>query len=83
MSSVLRIPAATPQQSLDYLQAKLAFYTDAWDLAEDLGRQIPDIVVIDARAPEAYRAGHICGAVNFPPREMDATTTARPDRSKV
>lgn len=25
MSSVLRIPAATPQQSLDYLQAKLAF----------------------------------------------------------
>lgn len=30
MSSVLRIPAATPQQSHDYLQAKLAFYTDAW-----------------------------------------------------
>lgn len=83
MSSVLRILAATPQQSLDYLQAKLAFYTDAWDLAEDLGRQIPDIVVIDARAPEAYRAGHICGAINFPHREMDATTTARLDRSKV
>ena len=83
MSSVLRIPAATPQQSLDYLQAKLAFYTDAWDLAEDLERQIPDIVVIDARAPEAYRAGHICGAINFPHREMDTTTTARLDRSKV
>jgi len=83
MSSVLRNPAATPQQSLDYLQAKLAFYTDAWDLAEDLGEQIPDIVVIDARAPEAYRAGHICGAINFPHREMDTTTTARLDRSKV
>ncbi|WP_442797420.1 rhodanese-like domain-containing protein [Pantoea vagans] len=83
MSSVLHIPAATPQQSLDYLQAKLAYYTDAWDLAEDLARQAPEIVVIDARAPEAYRAGHICGAINFPHRGMDATTTARLDRSKV
>lgn len=83
MSSVLQIPAATPQQSLDYLQAKLAYYTDAWDLAEDLARQAPEIVVIDARAPEAYHAGHICGAINFPHRGMDATTTARLDRSKV
>jgi len=83
MSSVLRIPAATPQQSLDYLQAKLAYYTDAWDLAEDLSQQLADIVVIDSRAPEAYRAGHICGAINFPHREMDATTTARLARSKV
>ena len=83
MSSVLQIPAATPQQSLDYLQAKLAYYTDAWDLAEDLARQAPEIVVIDARAPEAYRAGHICGAINFPHRGMDVTTTARLDCNKV
>jgi len=83
MSSVLRIPAATPQQSLDYLQAKLAYYTDAWDLAEDLGQQLTAIVVIDARSQAAYRAGHICGAINFPHREMDARTTAPLDRSKV
>ena len=83
MSSVLRIPAATPQQSLDYLQSKLAYYTDAWDLAEDLEQQRQAIVVIDARAPEAYRAGHICGAINFPHRGMDASTTARLDRRKV
>lgn len=48
MSSVLRFPPASPQQSLTYLQAKLAYYTDAWDLAEDLAQHITDIVVIDA-----------------------------------
>ncbi|MGK3141438.1 rhodanese-like domain-containing protein [Pantoea sp. C2G6] len=83
MSSLLRFPVATPQQSLDYLQAKLAYYTDAWDLAEDLAQQQPDIVVIDARAAAAYRAGHICGAINFPHREIDAATTAQLDRHKV
>lgn len=83
MSSVLRIPAATPQQSLDYLQAKLAYYTDAWDLAEDLAQRQPEVVVIDARAAAVYRAGHICGAISFPHREMDAVSTAQLDRSKV
>jgi len=83
MSSVLRILAATPQQSLAYLQAKLAYYTDAWDLAEDLARQQPGIVVIDTRPAEAFRAGHICGAINFPHREMDAITTDALDRHKV
>lgn len=83
MSSVLRVPAATPQQSLDYLQVKLAYYTDAWDLAEDLARHQPEIVVIDARSSGVYRAGHICGAINFPHRDMDAVSTARLDRSKV
>ncbi|HAI05123.1 MULTISPECIES: rhodanese-like domain-containing protein [Pantoea] len=83
MSSVLRVPAASPQQSLDYLQAKLAYYTDAWDLAEDLAQRQPAIVVIDARSSGVYRAGHICGAINFPHRDMDAASTARLDRSKV
>nr|MBA2816567.1 Rhodanese-related sulfurtransferase [Candidatus Pantoea persica] len=83
MSLVLRFPPPSPQHSLDYLQHKLAYYADAWDVVEDLAQQITAIVVIDARSPDAYRAGHICGAVNFPHRTMDATSTARLDRSKV
>ena len=83
MSSVSGVPAATPQQSLAYLQAKLAYYTDAWDLAQDLAQHQPGIVVIDARSFEVYCAGHICGAINFPHREMDAVSTAQLDRSKV
>ncbi|WP_312830467.1 rhodanese-like domain-containing protein [Pantoea anthophila] len=83
MSSVLHFPAATPQQSLDYLQAKLAYYTDAWDLAEDLARNLPGIQVIDARAPAAYRAGHISGAINFPHREINASSCEPLDRNRV
>ncbi|KGD82943.1 rhodanese-related sulfurtransferase [Pantoea sp. PNA 14-12] len=83
MSSVLRFPPASPSQSVAYLQAKLAYYTDAWDLAEDLSRQVQGIVVVDARQEEAYRGGHICGAISFPHREMNEASTARLDRNKV
>lgn len=83
MSQVLRFPSPSPQQSLDYLHNKLAYYADAWDVAEDLAHQITEIVVIDARSSEAYRAGHICGAVSFPHRNISAESTARLDRRKV
>ena len=80
MSSVLGFPPALPQQSVAYLQAKLAYYTDAWDLADDLAHQRQGIVVIDARQVEAWRAGHISGAVNFPHREINEASTASLDR---
>ncbi len=83
MSSVLAFPAASPQQGLDYLRHKLAFYTDAWDLAQDLAQGETAIVAIDARSPEIYRNGHICGAINFPHRTMNADSTAHLDRGKV
>lgn len=83
MSSVLAFPAASAQQSLEYLRHKLAFYTDAWDLAEDLARGERAIVVIDARAAEQYRHGHICGAISFPHRTMNADSTAWLDKRKV
>ena len=40
-------------------------------------------MVLDARSRDAYIAGHIPGAVNFPHRDMNAETVARFDRSKV
>lgn len=83
MSSVLHFPAASPAESLAYLQHKLSYYTDAWDLAEDLALGITAIVVIDARSEEVYQAGHITGAVSFPHRTMNAESTAQLDRSKV
>ncbi|WP_130830897.1 rhodanese-like domain-containing protein [[Erwinia] mediterraneensis] len=83
MSAVLAFPAASAQQSLEYLRHKLTFYTDAWDLAEDLAQGVSSIVVIDARATALYRSGHICGAISFPHRTMDAASTARLDPGKV
>lgn len=83
VSSVLAFPPADPAQHLAYLQAKLSYYADAWDVAEDLRNGVTEIVVIDTRSPEYYRAGHIPGALSLPHRQMNETRLAQLDPSKV
>ncbi|CAI2788495.1 molybdopterin biosynthesis protein MoeB [Serratia grimesii] len=82
-SLVLAFPPVTAAQSLDYLAAKLSYYADAWDVAEDLRNGISEILVIDTRAEAQYAAGHIPGAISLPHRLMDEAGTAHLDRSKV
>ena len=82
-SSVLTFPAPTPEQSRDFMAAKLSYHADAWDVAEDLRNGVDGIVVIDTRSPAHYAAGHVPGALSFPHRTMDEQTTAHLDRSKV
>lgn len=83
VSKVLAVLPPAAEISEVYLANKLSFYTDAWDVAEDLRHQISDIVVIDTRSEAHYQAGHIPGAISFPHRLMDAHSTAELDRSKV
>ncbi len=83
MSSVLHFPPTSAAQSVAWLEQKLAHYADAWDVAEDLAQGVTEIVVIDARASEAYQRGHICGAISFPHRTMNAATVAALDPDKV
>lgn len=73
------LPVAQPGQSVDYLQHKLAFYSDAWDLAEDIQNGHPGIVVLDVRSETHYRQGHITTARSFPHRSMTADTLAQLD----
>ena len=80
-SLVLEHPPAPPAELAGYLRSKLAYYTDAADLAHDLRERLPGIAVIDARAAAAYRDGHIPGALSFPHRTMDAASTAGLDRA--
>jgi rhodanese-related sulfurtransferase len=82
-SYVLEIAAPTPDQSRDFMLAKLSHHTDAWDVAEDLRRRVDDIVVIDARAEDYYLRAHIPGALNFPHRTMTEASTRQLDRSKT
>jgi rhodanese-related sulfurtransferase len=82
-SLVLAFPPAAAAQSLDYLAAKLRYYADSADVAEDLRNGIRDIVVIDTRASAKYAAGHIPGALSFPHRLMDESSTTVLDRDKV
>ncbi|MBV4365601.1 rhodanese-like domain-containing protein [Erwinia phyllosphaerae] len=83
VSAVLQFPPPSAVQSEAWLREKLAYYTDAWDLAQDLANAITAIVVIDTRSTEHYLAGHIPGAASFPHATMTAETLAALDKSKV
>ncbi|MEW5787071.1 MAG: rhodanese-like domain-containing protein [Pseudomonadota bacterium] len=67
---------------LKHYADKLAYEIDAWDLkvAREQGE---NVIVIDARSPEAYAAGHIPGALSLPHRAMDAASTAGLDRQAL
>lgn len=83
VSAVLQFPPPSPAQSEVWLREKLAWYADAWDVAQDLAQGVTQIVVIDTRSTEQYEAGHICGAISFPHRLMVADTLARLDPERV
>lgn len=61
---------------------KLAYEIDAWDLKVALDRG-ENVIVIDARSPEAFAAGHIPGALSLPHRSMSEATTAALDRAAL
>jgi rhodanese-related sulfurtransferase len=57
------------EERLKHYEDKLAFETDSWDLkvALEAGE---NVVVFDARSPQAYQREHIPGAINIPHRNM-------------
>ena len=65
-------------EQLDHYANKLAYETDSWDLkvALEAGE---NVVVVDARSPEAYEEEHIPGAVNIPHRQMNPESTGHLD----
>ena len=61
---------------------KLKYEIDPYDLYEvlNLGE---DIVVVDARLPDAYAKRHVSGAMNLPHRTMDEVTTSQLDKDTL
>jgi rhodanese-related sulfurtransferase len=64
---------------IGFYEAKLRYETDPSDLFAALNAQ-ENLVVIDARSPEAFAAEHIPGAINIPHRSLSEQTTAHFDR---
>ena len=52
-------------EQLRHYENKLAIETDSWDLKVALEAG-GNIIVIDARSPEAYQKEHVPGAINVP-----------------
>jgi rhodanese-related sulfurtransferase len=76
MSAVTATPAAPPDEAVRHFAARLAFETDAADVGAALAAGDTDFTLVDVRSRDAYRAGHLPGAVSLPHREIDATTAA-------
>jgi rhodanese-related sulfurtransferase len=61
---------------------KLDFEIDSWDLKVALEAD-DNVVVIDARAPEAFVREHLPGAISLPHRAMSAASVAAIDRDAL
>lgn len=70
------------KEQLGHYENKLAFETDSWDVKLALEAK-ENIVVIDARSPEAYLKEHIPGSINIPHRKMTPDTTRSIDKSAL
>ncbi len=66
--------------SVHYFEHKLEFEIDPSDLSDAL-LEGKNVIVIDARKPEAFERERIPGAINLPHRTMNETTTAQLDRA--
>jgi rhodanese-related sulfurtransferase len=75
-SALFAVPPVDSETAARHFRSKLALEVDAWDLHQDLLNRIPGIVLVDARKPSAYEAGHIPGAINLPHRQINAESTS-------
>ena len=60
--------------TLAHFAGRLAVETDVADVADALAEGEPGFVLVDARSRDAYRRGHLPGAVSLPHAEMSEET---------
>ena len=82
-SFVLEHSAGSPEAAARHFSNKLAFECDPSDVNGDLERGVTGFVVVDARSPEVYAAGHVPGAINLPHRAISAETLRQFHRNTI
>lgn len=76
-SPVAAVPAAPSADALAHFSARLTFETDCWDTNAALSQGATDFVLLDVRAPDLYRKGHVPTAINLPVGKMTARKMAQ------
>lgn len=66
------VPTPSNADAAAHFRAKLAFETDASDVAAALADGSADFVLVDTRDDRAWRQGHARGAVHIPKPDMPA-----------
>jgi rhodanese-related sulfurtransferase len=72
MSHVLAVPPAPAAEAAAHFAARLRFETDVSDVHADLEAAVDGLVVVDTRGTDAWRQGHLPGAVHLPTAEIPA-----------
>src|SRR5216683_3200125 len=70
VSTVRQVPAARADLALAHFAGKAAFETDCADVHAAFASGKVDFVLLDVRGPDAYRKGHIAGAISIPRRTI-------------
>ncbi|WP_346536128.1 rhodanese-like domain-containing protein [Micromonospora sp. DPT] len=70
MSYTLSVPPADPAVAAAHFLDRLTFETDVSDVHADLTARVGGLVVVDSRGPDAWRQGHLPGAVHLPTAEI-------------
>jgi rhodanese-related sulfurtransferase len=65
---VTEIPAAESHEAAQHFDRLLSYETDCWDVHVALTAGPAAFVLLDVRAPAAFAAGHVPGAVSLPVR---------------
>ena len=68
--AVTEVPAAEPEAAAAHFERLLAFETDCWDVHAAIEAGEVPFTILDVRAPEAFAAGHVPGAINLPHRRI-------------
>jgi rhodanese-related sulfurtransferase len=76
-NAVTDVPPAPAEEAVAHFQRLLTLETDCYDVHHALQRKQPGFVLLDVRSPEAYAAGHVPQAINFPHRRMTEATLAQ------
>ena len=76
MSRVTETAPADPVDARGHFEGLLAFETDCWDVHDAIARGAADFVLLDVRAPDAFAAAHVPGALNLPHGKIVERTVA-------
>jgi rhodanese-related sulfurtransferase len=69
-NSVTTIPAAASELAHAHFSREFTFETDCADVHEAMKEKDLGFVLVDARGPAQFAAGHIPGSVNIPHRKI-------------
>lgn len=63
---VTEVPTTDPTVAAAHFHSRFAFETDCWDVHATQEFEDRGFVLVDVRSEDAFRGGHLPGAINIP-----------------